>query len=47
VYFTGGVTDRIHNDFFFEYYSPEKKRVATATFPDLLIETSHNPLHRD
>lgn len=41
VYFTGGVTDSSHNDFFFEYYSPEKKRVARY-FPDLLIETSQN-----
>lgn len=41
MYFTGGVTDSSHNDFFFEYYSPEKKRVARY-FPDLLIETSHD-----
>lgn len=41
IYFTGGVTDSSHNDFFFEYYSPEKKRVARY-FPDLLIETSQD-----
>ncbi len=41
IYFTGGVTDSSHNDFFFEYYSPEKRRVARY-FPDLLIETSQD-----
>lgn len=39
IYFTGGVTDAVHNDFFFEYYSPEEKRIARY-FPDFLIETS-------
>lgn len=39
IYFTGGVTDSSHNDFYFEYYSPEKKRIARY-FPDVLIETS-------
>ncbi len=39
IYFTGGVTDSSHNDFYFEYYSPEKKRIARY-FPDFLIETS-------
>lgn len=39
IYFTGGVTDSSHNDFYFEYFSPEKKRIARY-FPDLLIETS-------
>jgi len=39
VYFTGGVSDPVHNDFYFEYFSPDKKRVAKY-FPDLLIETS-------
>lgn len=39
VYFTGGVTDETHNDFYFEYYSPEKQRIAKY-FPDFLIETS-------
>lgn len=39
VYFTGGVTDATHNDFYFEYYSPEKKRIARY-FPDFLIETT-------
>jgi len=28
VYFTGGATDPTHNDFYFEYYSPENKRIA-------------------
>jgi len=39
VYFTGGVTDALHNDFYFEYWSPEKKRIARY-FPDFLIETN-------
>lgn len=39
IYFTGGVTDSTHNDFYFEYFSPEKKRIARY-FPDLLVETS-------
>ncbi len=40
IYFTGGVADPSHNDFYFEYYSPEHKRIARY-FPDLLIETIH------
>lgn len=39
IYFTGGATDPSHNDFYFEYYSPEHKRIARY-FPDFLIETS-------
>lgn len=39
IYFTGGATDPTHNDFYFEYYSPENKRIARY-FPDFLIETS-------
>jgi len=38
-YFTGGATDPTHNDFYFEYYSPEHKRIARY-FPDFLIETN-------
>lgn len=39
IYFTGGVADEVHNDFYFEYYSPQLKRVARY-FPDLLLETT-------
>ncbi|HEY4510808.1 MAG TPA: hypothetical protein VJG29_00360, partial [Candidatus Paceibacterota bacterium] len=39
IYFTGGAVDAIHNDFYFEYYSPEKKRIARY-FPDFLVETT-------
>jgi hypothetical protein len=39
IYFTGGVTDSTHNDFYFEYYSPDKQRIARY-FPDFLIETT-------
>lgn len=39
IYFTGGATDSSHNDFYFEYWSPEKRRIARY-FPDFLIETS-------
>lgn len=39
IYFTGGVADQTHNDFFFEYYSPENKRIAKY-FPDFLLETT-------
>ncbi|MDL1953042.1 restriction endonuclease subunit R [Candidatus Uhrbacteria bacterium UHB] len=39
VYFTGGVTDTSHNDFYFEYWSPEKRRIARY-FPDFLVETT-------
>ncbi len=40
VYFTGGATDTTHNDFYFEYYSPENKRIARY-FPDFLVETTN------
>lgn len=39
IYFTGGVTDASHNDFYFEYFSPESKRLCKY-FPDFLIETN-------
>ena len=39
IYFTGGVTDQTHNDFYFEYFSPEKQRIAKY-FPDFLVETT-------
>ncbi|HOX30540.1 MAG TPA: DEAD/DEAH box helicase family protein [Candidatus Paceibacterota bacterium] len=39
VYFTGGVHDASHNDFYFEYWSPEKQRIARY-FPDFLVETT-------
>ena len=39
VYFTGGVTSPVHNDFYFEYCDPEQDRVAKY-FPDFLVETS-------
>lgn len=39
VYFTGGAIDPTHNDFYFEYYSPENKRIARY-FPDFLVETT-------
>ncbi|OGY54550.1 MAG: hypothetical protein A2912_04850 [Candidatus Buchananbacteria bacterium RIFCSPLOWO2_01_FULL_40_23b] len=39
VYFIGGATDPTHNDFYFEYYSPDNKRVARY-FPDFLVETT-------
>lgn len=41
IYFTGGITDSSHNDFYFEYYSPENKRIARY-FPDILVETTKN-----
>jgi hypothetical protein len=41
IYFTGGVTDSTHNDFYFEYFSPENKRIARY-FPDFLVETTKN-----
>ncbi|MBU0570042.1 hypothetical protein KKB40_04680, partial [Patescibacteria group bacterium] len=39
VYFTGGVTDTTHNDFYFDYFSPLNKRMSRY-FPDFLIETT-------
>src|SRR3989344_2096761 len=39
IYFTGGGSDAINNDFYFEYWNPEKQRYARY-FPDFLIETS-------
>jgi len=39
IYFTGGVSDALHNDFYFKYYNPEKKRIARY-FPDFLVETT-------
>jgi len=41
VYFTGGVTNEKHNEFFFEYQNnlPEGSRVSKY-FPDFLVETS-------
>lgn len=39
VYFTGGATDTSHNDFYFEYWSPERQCIARY-FPDFLIETT-------
>jgi hypothetical protein len=39
IYFTGGVIDAIHNDFYFEYWNPEKQRYARY-FPDFLVETT-------
>lgn len=39
IYFTGGVTNAVHNDFYFEYYSPEEKRMSKY-FPDLVVETT-------
>jgi len=39
IYFTGGVTDSVHNDFYFEYFSPDEQRGARY-FPDFLVETT-------
>jgi type III restriction enzyme len=39
LFFIGGVGEPMHNDFYFEYYHPERKRTALY-FPDFLIETS-------
>ncbi len=41
IYFTGGVTDSVHNDFYFEYFSPTANKIARY-FPDFLIETTKN-----
>lgn len=39
IYFMGGITEPSHTDFYFEYWSPEKQRVARY-FPDFLVETT-------
>lgn len=39
VYFTGGVPYENHNDFHFQYWSPEFQRYAKY-FPDFLVETT-------
>lgn len=39
VYFTGGITNDKHNEFFFEYWNPAEKRISKY-FPDFLIETT-------
>jgi len=39
VYFTGGITDQVRNDFYFDYYNPTDKKIRKY-FPDFLIETS-------
>lgn len=39
IYFTGGVADSVHNDFYFEYFSPTNQKLARY-FPDFLIETT-------
>lgn len=43
IYFTGGVHDSVHNDFYFEYFSPTERRLARY-FPDFLIETTKDRL---
>ncbi len=40
VYFTGGVTSPVHNDFYFEYLDPEQEGRLAKYFPDFLVETS-------
>ncbi len=40
VYFTGGVTTAVHNDFYFEYCDPENDNRLSKYFPDFLVETS-------
>lgn len=40
VYFTGGVTSPVHNDFYFEYFDPEEENRLAKYFPDFLVETS-------
>jgi type III restriction enzyme len=40
VYFTGGVTTTVHNDFYFEYCDPENDNRLSKYFPDFLVETS-------
>src|SRR3989344_2405454 len=39
IYFTGGVSDSVHNDFYFEYFSPTEKKLARYS-PDFLRETT-------
>lgn len=39
VYFTGGVVDPSHNDFYFEYFNPTDNKISKY-FPDLLVETN-------
>jgi len=39
IYFTGGVTSPVHNDFYFDYYNPTDKKIRKY-FPDFLVETS-------
>jgi type III restriction enzyme len=39
LYFTGGVTSETHNDFYFQYWSPDLQRYAKY-FPDFLLETT-------
>lgn len=41
IYFTGGVHDSVHNDFYFEYFSPTEKKLARY-FPDFIVETTKN-----
>jgi type III restriction enzyme len=40
VYFTGGATDPIHNDFYFDYHDPQNEHHLSRYFPDFLIETT-------
>lgn len=40
VYFTGGVTSPVHNDFYFEYRDPSQDNRTAKYFPDFLIETT-------
>ena len=39
LFFIGGVGEPQHNDFYFEYYHPERQQ-KSLYFPDFLIETS-------
>lgn len=39
VYFTGGITNEKHNDFYFEYLDPFEKAIKKY-FPDFLVETT-------
>lgn len=39
IYFTGGVVDALHNDFYFDYWNPERQCYARY-FPDFLVETT-------